>query len=94
MKKLMTIALVAVAMSMGVYAEEAKAEAKAEAKPCDKAAVKMECKGEMKACEGCAKLNKDLKEGEQPKYCCDACKKKAEEAAAKKAAEAKKEEAK
>jgi len=69
MKKLMIAAAVLVAMSMGVYADEAKADAKAEVK------------AEAKVCEACAKLAKDAKEGEKAKLC-PACQKKADEAAA------------
>jgi len=75
MKKMMIVALVAVAMAMGVYAEEAKAPAKADAKV-----------AEVKVCADCAKLNKDLKAGEVAKLC-PACQKACD---AKKAAEAKK----
>jgi Zn finger protein HypA/HybF involved in hydrogenase expression len=75
MKKLMLVAVAVVAM--GVYAEEApKADAKAAAPAADAKVV----------CAECAKLNKDLKAGEQAKLC-PACQKKADEA--KKAAEAK-----
>ncbi len=62
----MIAAVVAVAMAMGVYAEEA--------------APKADAKAEVKVCADCAKLAKDAKEGEKAKLC-PACQKKADEAA-------------
>ena len=76
MKKMMIAAVVAVAMAMGVYAEEAA----------PKADAKAEVKADVKVCADCAKLNKDLKAGEVAKLC-PACQKACD---AKKAAEAKK----
>ena len=71
MKKVMIVALVAVAMAMGVYAaEEAKAPAKADAKV------------EAKVCADCAKLNVGAAK-DAVKKLCPACQKAAE---AKKAA--------
>ncbi len=76
MKKLMIAALVAVAM--GVYAEEAAPKAESKCACSEK-------KAEAKACEACAKLAKEAKEGEKAQLC-PACQKKADEAAKKDAA--------
>ena len=70
MKKVMIVALVAVAMAMGVYAEEAKAPAKADAKV------------EAKVCADCVKLNEGAAK-DAVKKLCPACQKAADEAAKK-----------
>ncbi|HCE43731.1 MAG TPA: hypothetical protein DET40_09290 [Lentisphaeria bacterium] len=72
MKKMMIATVVAVAMSMGVYAEEA-------APKCD---AKAEAKCGMKACTECVKLNEGAAK-DAVKKLCPACQKAADEAAKK-----------
>jgi hypothetical protein len=91
MKKMMIIAAVAVAMAIGVYAEEAapKAEVKPAGKCCGGCGGK---KADVKVCADCVKCNEGAAK-DAVKKLCPACQKAADEAASKAAEAAKAKEA-